>query len=362
VLVVDPLRAREVTSARQSSCAILPDGRTACWGNRFTNHRQSRDTLVEPLILATALRFSSIRAGEGYMCGLAPEGRAYCWGSYFLGSSGFGEGHALTVVPALGERRFESIAVGASHLCAVDAAGAAHCAILFTGGRSGTFAYDDTRITLPAPARAIAASGLRTCARVGDDIYCWDARAPGVDGPPFTPATRVATGVAATELALSGRRLCVLDAARRARCTSLDAGGVGTAWSAPLGDVTLVRFAVGPFTVCGIDAAAALRCAGSNYAGLLMAPPGVEPSAVVVERAPDGTGWARVSLGDYTPVGLEPPFADPHACAITVGGRTYCWGAQSAGQLGSPSEVTCVTRAPYLPCSPTPLPVPSVRG
>jgi hypothetical protein len=139
-----------------------------------------------------------------------------------------------------------------------------------------------------------------------------------------------------------------------------DAASPTVAWSAPLGDVALVRFAVGPYTVCGIDEAAALRCAGSNPAGLLIAPAGVEPSAIVDRRAPDGTGWSRVSLGEHP--GPPSAFADPHGCAVMVGGRTYCWGAQSAGQLGSPSEVLCGSREEPVSCSPTPLPVPSVTG
>ena len=126
-----------------------------------------------------------------------------------------------------------------------------------------------------------------------------------------------------------------------------------------------VRVAVavpGDQHVCGLDAEGALHCAGNNHAGLLMQPPEVGETTLADALAPDGTGWSRVSLGDYAPGFPTVAIPDPHACGVTRGGRTYCWGSNTAGQLGAPSEVTCVSRFPYLPCSPTPLPIPSVRA
>lgn len=93
------------------------------------------------------------------------------------------------------------------------------------------------------------------------------------------------------------------------------------------GSIPLVSLSAGGQHACGLTAAGAAYCWGSNARGQL------------------GSASAGVSTGTPTPVDGGLAFSSisagaNHTCGITTGGDTYCWGDNKSGQLGMQADTT----------------------
>ncbi|MBM2615450.1 hypothetical protein JIG36_07710 [Actinoplanes sp. LDG1-06] len=91
----------------------------------------------------------------------------------------------------------------------------------------------------------------------------------------------------------------------------------------PVGTADWLSVAAGSNHTCGIQADNSLWCWGANGSGQLAQPTTTTSSRVPLPVTfPGTTGWASVSAGtNFT-------------CATRTDGSLYCWGANSAGQLG----------------------------
>lgn len=92
-----------------------------------------------------------------------------------------------------------------------------------------------------------------------------------------------------------------------------------------LGGKTLVDVDTGDAHSCAVDDAGQAYCWGGNRDGQLGRDIGTAfaPVAVVQRPLPDGVGFADVTAGGS------------HTCALSDDGDAYCWGDNSAGQLGT---------------------------
>lgn len=102
-----------------------------------------------------------------------------------------------------------------------------------------------------------------------------------------------------------------------------------------LPDLSLSVVAAGDSTGCGISDAKQLYCWGDDTFG----------------QVGNGSGGGGAQLRLAT-VGAESftsiTVGGAHACALNVGGRAYCWGQDSTGQLGDARRVNSTTPIPVV--------------
>jgi alpha-tubulin suppressor-like RCC1 family protein len=188
--------------------------------------------------------------------------------------------------------------------------------------------YDGLHCSTPPCAIAIAAGGGHACAVIDDHtVRCWGQNASGelgsgaIDGGRVIPGqTPIPVGV----LGLTG-------------ATQVAAGGYGTGFG--------VSCALGTTG----DAAAALDggavCWGSNADGMLGLGAGAAvATAQSIAPLPLAlTAVQQVALGGF------------FGCALVAGGGIWCWGDDSAGELGRLTDAGSFDPAP----APVPLPGPA---
>ena len=105
---------------------------------------------------------------------------------------------------------------------------------------------------------------------------------------------------------------------------------LGTLVPRQLGSATWTQAAEGNFHACGIQTGGTLWCWGSNTAGQL----GQGDTTYRYDPTQVGAAtWTQVAAGGR------------HTCAIKTGGTLWCWGDNTYGQLGQNNTTTLLTPA-----------------
>ena len=192
----------------------------------------------------------------------------------------------------------------------------------------------------------LSAGSEHTCGVTTDArAYCWGWGFYGQLGIGTTPWTdsipsAVLGGLSFRHVSAGGLHTCGVTTDYRAYCWGNNgyAGGADGA----LGDGTKGNTRLTPVAVAGahrfrqVTAGAGHSCAvtptnvafcwGSNSAGQLG--DGSTTDRLIPVRVEGGLLWKQLSAGLY------------HTCGITIENRAYCWGADYAGQLGDGSGAT----------------------
>jgi len=273
---------------------------------------------------------------------------AACW-RFLLGAAVVGCGSEATAprrpTPATG---FASLAAGWDFACGVTPAGAAYC---WGDGVYGELGTGDTldRLT-PTPVAggvnfaAVQAGTSHSCGVTGTGVtYCWGWNELSQLGEPptyeiryRTSPTPVVAGVRFVAVTVGAIHTCGLTAAGAAYCwgsngrgqlgrgidLNIDTVGVSAVPLAVSGGLSFATVTAGGGDhTCGLTAAGLAYCWGVNVYG----------------EIGDGTtgtdrpGPTRVT-GDLTFAALSAGSA--HTCGVTAAGDTYCWGVNFTGQLG----------------------------
>ncbi|MBS1698139.1 MAG: chromosome condensation regulator RCC1 [Actinobacteria bacterium] len=329
---------------------------------------------------------SAVAAGNDFSCAVTTRGAVDCWGANDAGQLGDGTFTARPrPVEVEGVKDAVAVAAGSgAHACALTGSGAVLCWGANDNGQLG----DGTTTTspmaqpvkgLPAHASAITVGRSHSCALVDRDLYCWGSNDAGELGTGDTTATSSPTrtkdlpGVVA--VAAGTGFTCAVTDRGRARCWGDNGDGQlgdGTTTPSPrpvevpLADVRFSAITAGDTHACALSDGRAF-CWGANDGGQLGTGDTRRsslPRAVVTLQGATSISAGHARTCATTPAGVlcwgnagaddidaPAPVTVPgltngfvsvavgafHACAITAGHETKCWGANPAGQLGDGS-------------------------
>lgn len=334
-----PRAAVSVSASRYHSCAVLDDASLACWGKN--NHGQLGNGVVLEtggMALNVLDKVTSVATGTYHTCAVR-DGVVWCWGDNGYAQIGDGVPGDHPVPTELVGVTATSVTAGEWFSCALVDGGRFRC-----WGDNGDYQLGDTGDhPMPAPVSsfgnivALRAGGYHVCAvRADESIWCWGDNTFGMlgDGAATGGGTRFEAPRQPTwtdtfaDVAAGYQQSCGVTAAGEVRCWGVGRFGV-------LGDTQRmvqtrpqivnvpappVFLSVGARSACAIVGATdrALYCWGSNSAGQLGLPAG----GIVL--SPTDTGIRNV--GTFS-------MGEDHMCA-TIAGVLNCWGANYAGQLG----------------------------
>lgn len=332
------------------SCARLLDSTVKCWGENGAGQlgdgvpfetSTGKPALI-PQDVSGISDATDIGAGLAHTCVVHATGAVSCWGINLFGQLGDGtKTRSSSPVSVLSIQDAVAIAGGESFTCALQKGKTVSCWGANAAGQLG----DETKTDrgTPAPVRGLSGAVSLTAAKEhacavleSGDVMCWGANANGQLGngsitESLTP-TKVAglTGVA--QVAAATRFACARQKAGPVYCWGNNAfGQLGSgspndaANPSPIlvGDVPDAIFLWAGFEhACAVRKSGAVVCWGKAQSGQIgsgTAEPSVpKPTAVV------GVGTSRAvwTGGD-------------RSCALTQDGKAFCWGANSAGQLGN---------------------------
>lgn len=281
----------------------------------------------------------SLAAGTDHTC-IIVDRQLLCFGSNALGQLGMEGNDLLTPTLVETERRWTEVTAGERFGCGVVSSGVDGGGEVLCWGDNrdgqlgdGTLNSRATPATTGLNADHVRAGYHGVCGVTGGEMYCWGRNSEGQVGigsaggaPPPEPAPVLVSEQDWRDVDLSQGHACALSG------TDLYCWGRNTQGQLGLGagaveqvrTPTLVqegsfqRVVVGPVNGCALDEAGALYCWGGNTAGQLGTGDGME---ALVPTLVDGRRFTDVDIDTF------------HACAIT-NGELYCWGRNAEGQLG----------------------------
>jgi alpha-tubulin suppressor-like RCC1 family protein/type II secretory pathway pseudopilin PulG len=313
-----------------------------------------------PAPLDITIEFKSIVGGGHHACGIAMNDDVYCWGKNSDGQLGDG----TTVGPKLGPVavtgsviKFKQLALGSDHSCGIAVGGPAINDKIYCWGDDsfGQLGNDPALADVSTPAavlpgvtfKQISSKNNHTCAIGTNDItYCWGNNSEGGvgngAGPMPIPMPQPVSGSPIfTKVAVGGLHTCAINAARITYCWGRnDEGQLATG---PIGSpdqasptlsneiikkaLSFVDIVAGTNHTCGLSDIGEAYCWGDNSAGQLGDAAATTGS---IAKVLGGHRFTKlVGGGNHTCGLVKFPLANE--------GEVYCWGNNSNGQLGNAS-------------------------
>jgi alpha-tubulin suppressor-like RCC1 family protein len=286
----------ELAAGGEAACARSSSGLVHCWGFGYLDGGGEQETTRTPVRVAEIEGAIAITVGSRHGCALTPRGPR-CWGEVGLGQ--LGDGTSTAHWQILARIDATQVVSGEVHSCALDAAGSVWCwredAIDPREDGAPYSVAEPARVgDLPAVVE-LWAGGRTTCARQASGaVWCWG------DGERPAPVP----GLDAVALGNGSNRACAVARGGDIACWS----GDGMERAPGLSGATQV--AAGTAHTCARSASGEITCVGENDHGQL------------------GRHLERVRA-EHLCAGYH------HSCAL-AGGRVFCWGGATEGQLGRP--------------------------
>jgi alpha-tubulin suppressor-like RCC1 family protein len=351
------------------TCAVSADNVLYCWG--FNGDGQVGlgaaaagsgpvYAVPQPSAVTGALTFREVSSGSFHTCALTLSFNPYCWGKNIDGRVGNGSPSERVNGPThtAGPFTFDRISSGATHTCALTSGSRLFCWGSNLEGQIGvvgtlpipvdSLVFSGPFPVAPAiPWNAMAAGGLHSCAVRSDGVpFCWGNNAFGQLGTGNAansglPAA-VANGHTFVAITAGGSHSCALTQTGTAWCWGdntygqLGNGG-GPGSDVPVavgGGLTFESIEAGTHHTCGVAGSppapgaspvgGPVFCWGRNSAGQIG--DGSQTRRVLPTAVAGGLAFRQVSAGDNA------------SCGITLSNLAFCWGDNQYGQLGDGTQ------------------------
>lgn len=273
-----------------------------------------------------------VAAGDASACRVGPDRTSSCWGFNYVDHFGIGatSSHVYTTPTAGPSGAWSAVSIGAyAHACALRTDSSLWCMGYNGTGQLGTgdqtWTSVPTRVGgtgVPTAWKQVAADQSHTCGiSSADQLWCWGlAQALGKPSQTKDARTPVLVGSGWKRLA-TGAATCGIKTDDTLWCW-----GYAKA-PTQVGSATWRSVSQKTDHACGIQTNGSLWCWGSNAYGELGN--GSTTSSTTPTRVGTRADWATVSAGGRNGEGFT--------CATTTTGEAWCWGSNTAGQLGNGS-------------------------
>ncbi|MBI4703636.1 MAG: hypothetical protein HY744_21200, partial [Deltaproteobacteria bacterium] len=365
------ISARAISLGSHFSCALLRNGKVACWGAGDLG-QTGLGWLVDkdaPTMQQSPENHDiiDISMGLAHGCAVRADGTAWCWGDDKYEQLGDGpsppSSKKKNPVQVVDISHAIAISAGYDHGCVLERPGTMKC----WGGNSLGDVGDGTTETrpspvqvlgLPAPATSINAAYLNTCARLADGtLACWGYNFWGALGqgnfddrhePVLVPGL---AGVAQPSAGGVGEHHCVSLASTEVKCWGFGMYG-------EIGDGTTEVKNPNPSKVVATGASTGLDMGGGAAHSCAMLQHGCVKCWGDGSSGQLGNGTTDDSLTPKPVSGLDDAVSlaatgSLHNCALRADGTVWCWGSNQYGQLGdgttSPSSVPVKVNVPEPP-------------
>lgn len=348
------LDAVDVVGGDAHTCALLSDRTVMCWGDDSFGQLGNDSSLSSRSLPAAVFGLSDVMeidAGARHTCALRTDGSVLCWGEDTSGQLGNGSVTGNQPMPGVvaGLTSVTAIATGGSHTCAARTGGSVSCWGSDSFGQLGNGSATTGNQTSPVAASvtgatAITAGQSHTCALTAGVLRCWGSDSSGQLGndaalasqtqPVAVATTSGLTGVVAIDA--GGFFTCALTSAGRVFCWGADSNGqLGNDMATPTSVGTPVEtttstglsgvtaIVAGNAHACAVDGTGQLWCWGSDSAGQLG-----DGAPMTTQPTP-----VRVAIATGMTSSTIVAAGGSHSCAV-AGGLVWCWGRNAQGQLG----------------------------
>lgn len=304
------------------ACGIATNGRAYCWGSNNNGQvgNKSSSTANVPTPVAvydggalSGLTIKSITTGTSHTCAIASNDKAYCWGnngSGVLGNNTTTSSNYPVAVKNSSNNDFmavKSISTSYLHTCAIAIDDQAYCWGSYLSGRLGN-GQTSGIIRVPSPVldsgggwfkkvKSISTGSGHTCAIAFDDskAYCWGSNDNGQLGfGSITPSSQSYPTPVLSSNELAGK--------------------------------TIKQISTGSVNSCAIASDNMAYCWGTNTSGQRGTVQAIYNSSY--PTVVDNTGVMADSL--FRSIASGSSFT----CGISADNRAFCWGYNSAGQVG----------------------------
>lgn len=319
----------KATANFDHTCGLTTAGEAHCWGEHWVEQGGNMVPDPTPLLVPGGHTFYQLESAVEHDCGLTLSGQVYCWGRNVGGALGSPVTEvriALEPIALEGNFTFRQLVVGGHSSCGLTFAGEAYCWGYNRWGQLGNFVnIGDLDSTNPTPVPVLGgilftqlvADEFHTCGlSVSGQAYCWGNNGLGQLGNGSIPANGARPGEVGTK-------------------------GANPTPIAVWGGLSFTHLAAGAFHTCGLTPGNQAYCWGWNRIGQL------GQAAALIDL--DAINYPLLVSDDLAFVQLTAGVA--HTCGLTPAGKTYCWGSNRSGQLGSGTNLG--TEIP----NPNPLPV-----